>query len=201
MQISRIVLCTAVNIIGIAGLMVGIGGCTLPVTPDLPGVLVQVRLHENAYRVVELNEPPNVGDGAGAALAEQLTGCWAMYRPAGGEIPVPVWDVYQFDAQTREFVCWTLQDPFGLGLFQMLMRTGGTYEIVEDGDFPAIRFTTTEMLVSNFETGLLEDEPLFEGPEIDETLAVIDEGLLYLGIADEGADSTWWGYRAIDCEK
>ncbi|MCK4343130.1 MAG: hypothetical protein KAY37_15555, partial [Phycisphaerae bacterium] len=172
--------------------MAGCGsGFILPAQPELPASLDWLLEHQEEFWFAELQQPPAVDGAAGVDFADQLSGCWGMARPAGGEIPVPHWQAYKFDSHKKEFVLWIMEDPFGLRLFQIVILESGTYEVVQEGDTPAIRFVTTECWVSNPETGQLVEEHLFEGPEVGETPAVLDAGSLYLEVGGS-ADSVWW---------
>ncbi len=187
-----------VTLLGVLGLS---GGCParsfLPTAPQLPASLEWLVEHQEEFWFAETDEPPASADASATALAEQLSGCWAMARPAGGEVPVPLWSVCEFDSQHGTFVEWILQDPFGLGLFRIVTRVNGTYEVLEGEDGPIVRFTTTELWASDPQTGQLERETLFEGPEVGDSDATLDDGSLYLKVEDD--PPTWWRYRHMDC--
>lgn len=131
-----------------------------------------------------------------AEFEEELNGCWAFVRPAGGEIPVMLFVIDQFDVSERRFTSWTLQVvPLGLG-YQIVSKDVGTFEFIDVDGRPALEYTAEATWVSDPFTGMLTEESR-SGLTMRYYDPIFVEDRLYLRYSLEEAG--WWNYRRMEC--
>lgn len=127
---------------------------------------------------------------------EGLEGCWASVQPAGGEIPVMLFLIDQFDVSERRFTSWALQViPLGFG-FQIVSKDVGTFEFIDVDGRPALEYSVEQSWVSDPYTGKLTEEAhgdLTQG--YYDPIFVEDRLYLRLSLQDED----WWNYRRMEC--
>lgn len=164
--------------------------------PELSPGLEWLKENQEDYWIPLDFKRPEGEIATAAEFEEGLNGCWASVRPAGGEIPVMLFVVDQFDAPNRRFTFWTLQIiPLGFG-FEIVSKDIGTFEFIDVDGRPAIEYVVEESWVSDAYTGKLTEES-----HSDLTMRYYEpifvEDRLYLRSSLE--DEDWWNYRRMEC--
>ena len=173
---------------------VGVVGCVpATVPPQLPAGVEHVVDNEADFYYDWDAGSGGLTPGATVDDLAGLTGCWGAVRDPGGELPVKLTTVYEFDATAGAVSWWALQEvPSPLSFLpDVLSYQTGTYEVTEVDGGDALFLTFTELYINDPDTGELAPVEDVDATEQLTLLVTLDGDTLYSWLPDAPEGEEW----------